>query len=194
LALNLSLIIGLVVAGLAAGSLGVLAAAGDTAADASAIGLGLVAIHFRDRHGKMPAPTYVAGVNASLLLIVVITVIIEAIQRLSVGGTTVQGMPTLIGSVVAMVVMLICAAILGRGAANEDLHMRSVLLDTSADALAAAGVAIVGTVILITGRFYWLDSVVAIVISALIAVEAVRLLGDVVSALRRGEALEISED
>jgi cobalt-zinc-cadmium efflux system protein len=194
LALNLALIVGLVIAGLAAGSLGVLAAAADTAADASAIVLGLIAIHFRDRHGKINAPTYVAGVNASLLLIVVIGVVAEAIQRLLEGGHTVQGLPTLIASAAATVVMLICAAILGRGAASEDLHMRSVLLDTLADALAAAGVAIVGAVILTTGRFFWLDAVVAIIISSVIAVGAVRLLGDVATALRTGAPLEITDD
>jgi cobalt-zinc-cadmium efflux system protein len=194
LALNLALIVGLVIAGLAAGSLGVLATAADTAADASAIVLGLIAIHFRDRHGKVNAPTYVAGVNASLLLIVVISVVVEAVQRLVEGGHRVQGLPTLIASAAAMVVMLICAAILGRGAASEDLHMRSVLLDTLADALAAAGVAIVGAVILITGRFFWLDSVVAIIISSVIAVGALRLLGDVVTALRTGALLEITDD
>jgi cobalt-zinc-cadmium efflux system protein len=194
LALNLALIVGLVIAGLAAGSLGVLATAADTAADASAMVLGLIAIHFRDRHGKVNAPTYVAGVNASLLLIVVISVVVEAVQRLIEGGHRVQGLPTLIASAAAMVVMLICAAILGRGAASEDLHMRSVLLDTLADALAAAGVAIVGAVILITGRFFWLDSVVAIIISSVIAVGALRLLGDVVTALRTGALLEITDD
>ncbi|MUL84226.1 MULTISPECIES: cation transporter [unclassified Mycolicibacterium] len=194
LALNLSLIGGLVVAGLAARSLGVLAAAADSAADASAIALGLLAIHFRDNRGKVNAPTYVAGVNASLLLIVAIIIVAEAIQRLTTTGTTVAGLPTLIASAVAMIVMLISAAILGRGAATEDLHMRSVLLDTLADALAAAGVAITGTIIAITGRFYWLDSVVAIIIGAAIAAGAARLLSHVVAALRHHTPLDIDTD
>lgn len=194
LALNLVLIVGLVVAGLAARSLGVLAAAGDSAADASAIMLGLVAVHLRDRHRKQHAPTYIAGINASLLLIVAIGVVAEAIQRLMTGGPVVRGAPTMLASVAAMVVMLVGAAILGRGAAREDLHMRSVLLDTLADALAAASVAAVGAVIVLTGRLFWLDSGVAIVIGTIIAVSAARLLGDVVSALRRDAPLDISDD
>ncbi|MUL79739.1 cation transporter [Mycolicibacterium sp. CBMA 226] len=194
LALNLSLIAGLVVAGLAAGSLGVLAAAGDTAADASGITLGLIAIYVRDRHGKINAPTYIAGVNASLLLLVALGVAVEAIQRLVTGGAHVEGIPTLLASVVAMIVMLSCAAVLGRDAAAEDLHMRSVLLDTLADALAAAGVAVTGAIISITGSHFWLDSVVAIAISALIAVGACRLLIDVAAALRTGTPLELDDD
>jgi cobalt-zinc-cadmium efflux system protein len=194
LALNLFLIIGLVVTGLAAGSLGVLAAAGDTAADASAITLGLLAVHLRNRRDKAQAPTYVAGLNASLLLIVVIYVSVEAVHRLTTGSPPVHGLPTLIASAVAMLVMLGCAAILGRTAADEDLNMHSVLLDTLADALAAAGVAVVGTFILVTGRLFWLDSLVAMLIGAVIGVGSVRLLGEVVSALRHGEPMSIAGD
>jgi cobalt-zinc-cadmium efflux system protein len=194
LVLNLALVAGMVVAGLMAGSLGVLAAAGDSAADASGIALGLIAIHFRDTHGKVNAPTYIAAVNATLLLIVAITVAVEAIQRLATSGAHVEGVPTLLASVVAVIVMLISAAILGRSAATEDLHMRSVLLDTLADALAAAGVAITGAIISITGRFFWLDSVVAIIISAVIAIGAARLLVEAANALRHGTPLELSED
>lgn len=194
LALNLALIAGLVIAGMAARSLGVLAAAGDTAVDCSAIVLGLAAIHLRDRHGKAAAPTYIAGVNAALLLLIVTVVIVTAIQRLTKAGMVVHGLPVLIASLVAMIVMLASAALLGRDAAREDLHMRSVLLDTLADALAAAGVAIVGTIIMITGRYYWLDPAVAIIISTIIAASAGRLLRDVVTALRHRTYLDVGAD
>jgi len=194
LALNVSLIAGLVVAGLAAHSLSVLAAAGDTAADASAIGLGLLAVWLRDHRGSASAPTYVAGLNASLLLILSIAICVEAVDRLISDSPAVRGLPTLIASSAALLVMLACAAILGRGAATEDLHMRSVLLYTLADALSAAGVAVVAAIILATGRWYWLDSVSAIVISVVIAVGAVHLLSQVVSALRHGKPLVFDDD
>jgi len=105
----------------------VLAAAGDTAADASAIAAGRLAVHLRDRHDKAQAPTCVAGLNASLLLIVAIYVGVEAVHRLTTGSPPVHHLPTLIASGVAMLVTLQCAAILGRSAADEDLHMRAVL-------------------------------------------------------------------
>lgn len=192
LALNLALIAGLVIAGLAARSLGVLAAAGDTAADSSAIALGLAAIHLRDRYGKAHAPTYIAGLNAALLLIIVTAVMVTAVQRITATPAIVHGLPTLIASVVAMAVMLAGAAILGPGAAGEDLHMRSVLLDTLADAIAAGGVAVVGTIILITGRYYWLDPAIAIIIGIVIAASAGRLLRDVISALRHRASITTS--
>ena len=62
--------------------------------------------------------------------------------------------------------------------------MRSVLLDALADAAAAAGVAIAGAVILIARGLYWLDPVVALLISAAILVAAIRLLVKAVAALR----------
>ena len=67
-------------------------------------------------------------------------------------------------------------------------------MDTLADALAAAGVAVVGTIIFVTGGLSWLDSVVAILISAVIVVGSVRLLGQFVSALRHGEPINIDDD
>ncbi len=46
--------------------------------------------------------------------------------------------------------MILAAFILGRDAGSEDVHMRSILLDTIADATAAAGVAVAGGVIYLT--------------------------------------------
>ena len=52
LALNLAMIVGLIVVGFAAHSLGVLAAGGDYVADSTAIGLGIFAVAIRDRVGE----------------------------------------------------------------------------------------------------------------------------------------------
>jgi cobalt-zinc-cadmium efflux system protein len=59
---------------------------------------------------------------------------------------------------------------------EEDLSVAAVLLDTIADAVAAAGVAITGAVILAAGGLYWLDPAVALVISAVISWHAVALI------------------
>jgi cobalt-zinc-cadmium efflux system protein len=80
--------------------------------------------------------------------------------------------------------MLARAVDLGRSAADEDLHMRSVLLDALADAAAAAGVAVAGAIILATGGLYWLDPVIGLLIAALILIAAVRLMAKAIAALR----------
>jgi cobalt-zinc-cadmium efflux system protein len=67
--------------------------------------------------------------------------------------------------------------------------MRSVLFDTVSDALASAAVAVAGLVMYLTGRFFWLDSALSVLIAAVIAVGVVRLLRDVIRSLRSGEPL-----
>jgi len=68
LAINISMIVGLVLVGLLSHSISVLAAGGDFVADSFALALGILAVYLRDRHGNMQAPTYVALVNGLLLL------------------------------------------------------------------------------------------------------------------------------
>jgi cobalt-zinc-cadmium efflux system protein len=188
LALNASLIAGLLIAALLAHSVSVLAAAADTVADCFALVLGLIAIALRDRdpdHPNAQRPIAIAAlVNATLLLVVTVTVTVEAVSRLREGSPPVDGLPMVIVSLITVVVMLAGAFVLGRSAAGEDLHMRSVLIDALADAAAAAAIAVAGVVILVTGGLYWLDPVLALAVSLLIAIAAAQLIAKAVSALR----------
>lgn len=188
LALNAALILGLIVVGIVANSVGVLAAAGDTVGDCLGLILGLVAVTLRDRnpnHPRAHQPIAIAAlINSVFLLAVTVSVATEAIGRLTAGSPPVEGLPVVIVAVITIAVMLTGAWVLGASAATEDLHMRSVLLDALADAAAATGVAIAGAIILITGGLYWLDPVLALLISAVIAVAAVRLFIKAIAALR----------
>ena len=186
LGLNLAMIAGLVIVGLSSHSLGVLAAGGDYVADSMAIVLGLVAIYLRDRsRGKSRATTFVAGLNAAFLLIVTIVVSVEALRRLLGHSPEIHGLPVLVVSSIATVVMVIGAIIL-KGNDGDDLHMRSVVLDTISDAVSAAAVALTGAIIFIVHGLYWLDSAIALLLGLVIAYQAVKLLRDVVASLRRG--------
>ncbi|OIQ88002.1 zinc transporter ZitB [mine drainage metagenome] len=95
LALNLALIGGLVTVGIAAHSVSVLAAAGDTLADSVALALGLIAVALRDcspdhPHANRPI-VIVALINATILIAVTVGVVIEAIVRLRAGSPAVLG-------------------------------------------------------------------------------------------------------
>ena len=197
LGLNAALIVGLVVVGVVAGSVSVLAAAGDTVADCLALALGLVAIALRDRdpgHPHANRPIAVAAlVNGTLLLVVTVTVVVEAITRLREGSPPVEGLPVIVVSLVTMIVMLAGAFVLGFSAGDEDIHMRSVLLDALADAAVAAAIVVAGVIILATGGAYWLDPVLALGVSLVIAVAAVRLIVKAVAALRGG-AVDFDDD
>lgn len=190
---NLGLVTALVITGLAAHSLAVLAAGADYLADAAAVGVSLLAIWLAShppspaRPRGYPNATNVAAlVNAGWLLILNIAIAAAAIQHLAAGTRRVEGLPVFIVSAVAAAVMLAGALILGGddGDDGEDLNIRAVLLDTAADAAAAAGVAVSGAIILGTGSWYWLDPATALAIAVIVGYHAQKLIRKITAALR----------
>jgi cation diffusion facilitator family transporter len=195
LALNLSLVTALVIVGLAAHSLAVLAAGVDYLADAAAIGVSLFAIRLASRppsrarpDGYPNATNIAAVVNAGWLLVLNIAITVAAIQRLAAGTRRVEGLPVLIVSGIAASVMLAGALVLRgdptQGGGGEDLNVKAVLLDTAADAAAAGGVVASGAIILGTDGWYWLDPATALTIALIIAYQAQKLARKAVSAIR----------
>jgi cobalt-zinc-cadmium efflux system protein len=73
-------------------------------------------------------------------------------------------------------------------AGQHDLSVAAVLLDTIADAAAAAGVAATGAIILATGGWYWLDPAVALAIAVVVAYHAFALIRKVLKRLRPATA------
>jgi cobalt-zinc-cadmium efflux system protein len=188
LAINLAMVLSLLLVGLLAHSLGVLASGADYLGDALGTGLSLAALRIsRDEHGHPRATSYAALANASFLLLVTVAVAVEAIHRLATGAPAVHGVPVVTVSVIAAGAMIACALILGN--VEGDLSMESVMLDTVADAAAAIGVAVSGAVILATNGTYWLDSLVALVIALVVGYHAIRLMRKVLADLRAKSAL-----
>lgn len=196
LVLNLGLVVGLVGVGVTADSIAVLAEGGDYLLDATGVGVALLAIRLAARpttrarpDGYPNATTIAALVNAGWLLILELLVAAVALDRLVTRRVPVDGLAVLVVSGVAALVMLAGALVL-RGDENNgdggerDLSVAAVLLDTVADAAAAAGVAAVGAIILATGGWYWLDPAVALVIAGVIAYHALALLRKVFRRLR----------
>jgi cobalt-zinc-cadmium efflux system protein len=195
LLLDLTLVGGLVLVGWSAHSLGVLAEGADYLADAAAIAVSLLAMALSGRvptqrhpRGYPNATTMAAGVNAGWLLVLSVLVAAGAADRLLTGTHPVHGLPVLIISGTAAAVMFAGALILARDP-DGDLITRAVSLDTAADAAAAAGVAATGGVILATGRLFWLDPFVALIIALVIGYQAVRLLREITAARGRQCAL-----
>jgi cobalt-zinc-cadmium efflux system protein len=191
LALNLAMVVGLVLVGLGAHSLGVLAEGVDYIADAGAIVISLLAIRLArvpptsQRPQGYPKATAIAAfVNAAWMLALSVAVALSAVQRVSAGTEHVHGLPVLIVSGIAALVMLAGALILRGDDHGRDLNMRAVLLDTAADAAAAAGVALTGGVILLVRGAFWLDPAVAIAIAVIVGYHACRLLREVLIDLR----------
>jgi cobalt-zinc-cadmium efflux system protein len=194
LVLNLALVVALALAGLRVGSVSLLATAADCIGDGLALGLGLLAVRLRDRHGRTGATNVVALINVAVLLVASAGVLIQAAGRLLHGAPEVPGIPVLVGGVVTAVVLGAGVLVLGTDAGREDLHMRSVLLDTASDSIAAGAVAVAGAVMALAHGLYWLDPAVGAVIALVVIVGAIRLLGDAVRALRAGTVVEVGPE
>jgi len=198
LVLNLGLVAALVIVGITAHSLAVLAEGGDYLLDAAGVAVALLAIRLSARPAgrARPAPTDIAAlVNSGWLLVLELLIIGAAAERLVTRTPQVHGLPVLIVSGVAALTMTFGALVLradadddddddADGAGGRNLSVAAVLLDTVADAAAAAGVAATGGIILATGGWYWLDPAVALVIAVVIAYHALALLRKVLTRLR----------
>lgn len=213
LALNLALVAALFVVGIAAHSLAVLAEGADYLLDAVGAGVALFAIWLSARALRDPgaraypnAGAWAALVNAAWLLLIELLVAAEAIDRLVTGVPVVRGLPVLILSAVAAVGMTLSALLLGGDLDDDEDHdddeneerghklsVRAILLDSAADAAAAAGVAVAGGVIWAAHGIYWLDPAVALAIAIVISWHAVRFLSRVrVTLLARQRSLSHS--
>ena len=137
----------------------------------------------RHERGHPRATSYAALANSSFLLLVTLSVVVEAIHRLISRAPSIHGVPVVIVSVIAAAAMIACAFILGD--VEGDLSMESVMLDTVADAAAAIGVAVSGTVVLISSGTYWLDSLVTLLIAVVVGYHAIRLMRKVLLDLRQ---------
>ena len=202
LVLNLTLVASLITVGVAAHSLAVFAEGGDYLLDAAGVGVALLAIHLAARpasrarpQGYPNATSLAALVNAGWLLALELLVAGAAVERLITGTPHVDGLPVLVVSGIAALVMTVGALVLhgdaddGEGEAGErDLSIAAVLLDTVADAAAAAGVAAAGGIIVVTGGWYWLDPAVALAIAVVVAYHALALIRKVLGRLRSAAA------
>jgi cobalt-zinc-cadmium efflux system protein len=200
LLLNLALVAALVTVGVTAHSLAVLAAGGDYLLDAVAVGVAVLAIRLSApparsarRAGSPNASNIAALINGGWLLVLEVLVASAAAGRLISGTPQVSGLPVLVVSGIAALVMAGGALVLrGDGdddegedeAGQHDLSVAAVLLDTIADAAAAAGVAATGAIILATDGWYWLDPAVALAIAIVVAYHAFALIRKVLARLR----------
>ena len=199
LLLNLGLVAALVVVGVSAHSVAVLAEGGDYLLDAAGVAVALLAIRSsarsdgRPRPPGRPAATDLAALfNGGWLLLLEVLVAAVATDRLVTGTPEVHGLPVLVVSGVAALVMTAGALVLRAdaddvddGTEGRDLSVAAVLLDTVADAVAAAGVAVTGGIILAVGGWYWLDPAVALVIAVVIGYHAVALLREIAGRIQR---------
>jgi cobalt-zinc-cadmium efflux system protein len=182
LGLIVAFMMGEVVVGFAIGSLVLLADAGHMLTDAGAIALALVAMRLAARpaagaytYGLKRAEILSAQVNGLTLAVLVVVFVVEGVRRL-LDPPDVSGGAISVVAAVGIVVNLAATALLAR-ADRRSLNVAGAFWHIVTDLFAFLTTLAAGLVITVSG---WTraDAVAALVVAALMAVAAYRLLRD----------------
>jgi cobalt-zinc-cadmium efflux system protein len=181
------------------GSLALLADAGHMLADAGGLALALFAVWVAGRpataektYGYYRVEILAALVNAIALLGVAAFILFEAYHRVF-APRPVAAKPMLVVAALGLLVNLVCAFMLHRGAA-ESLNVRAAYLEVLSDAATSAGVIAAGAIVLLTG-WTLADPIASIVIAVMIVSRTWHLLVQAVNVLLEGTPahLELGE-
>jgi cobalt-zinc-cadmium efflux system protein len=191
---NAAIVVAQVAAGVVAGSVALLADAAHNLADVAAVALALGAVRMARRapthsrsFGWLRGGVLAAQANAAAVLALSGLLVYASVVRLR--------SPRPVEGGVVLVVALVAFAVNGGAALllrhEHDLGVRSALLHLVGDALASFVVAVTGAVILLTGRFDWLDPAASLVVAAFVLVSGWRLLRQANAVLLEGTPRDV---
>lgn len=180
--------------GIATGSLALIADATHNLTDTFTLTVSFVANRIAKREanerktfGYGRATILAALLNASVMLAVAGFIIFEAIQRLQHPVEIEGGIVAIVASV-GIVVNGSIAYVLSKS--RKDLNMRSAFIDMAFDALSSLAAVISGLIIYFTGVKY-VDSVVGLVIAALLLYNTLKILKEAVQILLEGTPADL---
>jgi cobalt-zinc-cadmium efflux system protein len=183
-----------VAGGLISHSLALLSDAGHVLTDVFALGLAWFAAEQARRpadgrrsYGYHRATILAAFVNSVVLIVIVLAIAIEAVQRLA-APQAVEGGVVVAAALVGVVVNSFVA--FGLRGHLQSLNVRAALLHVTGDIGASVGVAVAGAVILLTGWTY-VDPLLSLAIAALIAYGAWGIVREAVNMLMEGTPRQI---
>lgn len=175
--------------GIFTGSLALIADASHNLTDTLTLSISFVANRVARRKandarsfGYGRATILAALLNSVIMLGVAGFIIFEAIQRLTHPQAIEGGLVALV-ALVGIAVNGSIAIVLYKQ--RSDLNMRSAFIDMAFDALSSLGAVIAGVVILLTG-IQWADSVVGLLIAALLVYNTINILREALSILLEG--------
>jgi len=182
IALNLLFVVIEATTGFITNSLALIGDAGHNLSDVFSLILSLLAIRLlkvknndKYTYGYRKATIVTALVNAIVLLIVIVGIAYEAIVRLG-KQQPIEGKTVIIVASIGIAINFITALLFMRNK-DHDLNVKSAYLHLMADAAISVGVVISGVIILYTGWF-WVDSIISLVIVVVVAVGTWRLLSE----------------
>ncbi|GAC1504112.1 MAG: cation diffusion facilitator family transporter [Candidatus Dormibacteraceae bacterium] len=194
LALTCGVLIVELAGGLLSHSLALLSDAGHVLTDVFALGLAWFAVSQSNRpadarrsYGYHRVSILAALVNSVSLIVIVLAIAYEAIQRLA-HPVTVQGGIVIVAALVGIAINLLVAFGLRREA--RSLNIRAAFMHVIGDLAASVGVVVAGIVIQLTGWLY-IDSLLSLAIAVLIAFGAWGIVRETVNLLMEGTPGEI---
>lgn len=148
-------------------------------------------IDSKHSYGYKRAEVLIALLNSIFLLISIAVIGYESIERLlhpqSVSGSWMLAMAS-----VALIGNLVATKLL-HNHAEESMNIKSAFLHSLQDALFSAGV-IVAAIVVLVFNWQWADAVISLVLSILLAKEAVTLILETVHVLMEGVPTHINLD
>lgn len=183
--INVAFVAAEAVVGICSNSTGLLSDAGHNLSDVLGIMLALVALRM-EKSGSRDSgrvSRYVTLANAALLLAAVALIVKESISKI-IAPEEVDGAAIMITAGVAIFVNGFTTWLLMRKN-DGNINMKAAYQHAATDTLVSVGVVISGLVISLTG---WsvVDPVISLVITAVIAVPAVKLFVDTVRLIKKG--------
>lgn len=185
IALNVIFIIIEILYGLLANSMALISDAGHNFSDVLALAFSWIAMRLSQRRptskftfGFRKATILAAILNTILLLVAVGIILWETLRRIG-KPQSIDSDSVIIIAAIGIVVNGITALLFRKGK-KHDLNIRSAFLHFIADTLVSLGVVIAGVIMLLTG-VTWVDSVVSLIIVAIILYGSYHLLIDSVS-------------
>jgi cobalt-zinc-cadmium efflux system protein len=188
LALTVAYMLAEVLGSLVTGSLALLADSGHLLADVLGLAMAFGAIRFARRpatadrtYGFYRAEILAALINGLVLVVVAVSILFAAWERLNAGAGEVQALPMLVVAAGGVVVTLLGAALLHAGASTS-LNVRAAFLEVIGDLLGSTGTIVAALIILRTG---WTpaDALISAIIGILMLPRALVLLRSVVDVL-----------
>lgn len=190
-ALVLTLVFAVVeaLAGWWSGSLALLGDAGHMVSDATSLGLAALAAwlakrppSLRHSYGLGRAEVLAAMANALLMFVVVASIMVAAVTRLS-NPVPVAGGTVMVVAMLGLVVNLVVAWMLRHG--EQTLNTRAALLHVMGDLLGSVAALVAGAVIYFTG-WMAIDPILSLLICGLILFSSFRLLRETLHVLMEG--------
>jgi cobalt-zinc-cadmium efflux system protein len=171
------------------GSLALLADAGHMFSDLIGLVIALIAVIVaarpatdRQTYGYQRVEVFAALINGVILLVVAVSVTVEAVGRLvAPEPTEVQGGLMLVIAAVGLIANAAALLVL-RGGARDSINMRGAYLEVFGDLIGSVAV-IVAAIVLLTTGFEQADAVASLFIAVLIVPRAFLLLRDVMRVL-----------